>query len=366
MFDKLWDLLVDSAYVFFVPLVCSYFALTSNIFLNTSCEEATGLEKLGNYLLVPCHYLFVGQTAKKDADGEWVFSNRFNYMDDRFVAKTVFSSIAVIPSFVVGVLLKTISLLTEGSRINHRTMYASCHSTKVELNKALYGSYEIGPQLEKEWFESEGLKRRPGDENIMRIEKQAVSEIAGILNREKIPWWVDCGTCLGAYRYGGIIPWDQDIDIAVFLHDFENVRSALNRLSPTKYIVQDWSTREHPKSYLKVYIRESGTQIDIYHFKILPEKQQIQYVLSMEHHSFFPEWWKIREKRFTVPASFDDVFPLKRVMFDGIEVNIPKNIKKYLQRYYGENLSPAKIYDPITKKYEKDLSHPYWQRAFVH
>lgn len=365
MLDKLWDFVVDSACAFFVPLVCSYFALTSNLFLNTCCEGSRGLEKLGNNLLIPCHYLFVGQIAKKEG-GEWVFSNRFNYMDNRFASKTIICSIAAIPSFLLGVPIKALSLLTTSSRNNHRSMYASRLSSKVCLNNDRYLAYGIDLRAEKEWLISEGHKRRPGDENIMRAEKQALSEIGAIFNAANIPWWVDCGTCLGAYRYGGVIPWDQDIDIAIFMDDFENVCHALNQLDRKKYIVQDWSSREHPKSYLKVYIRETGTLIDVYHFKIFPEERQIQYVLSLEHHIFLPEWWKIREKRFTKPVSFDDVFPLKRAMFDGVEVNVPRNIKKFLQRCYGENLSPAKIYDPNTKKYEKDLSHPYWQNAYVH
>ena len=365
MLDKFWDFLVESAFVFFVPLVCSYLSLTSNLFLNTACEEANGLEKLGNELLIPCHYLFAGQVAKKDAEGEWIFTNRFDYLDGKFNSKALFSTIAAIPSFLVGVPVKALSLLSEKSRAHHQEMLTSRLSTNVHSNADLYRSYGIYLEGEKEWLKSEGYKRRPGDENTMHIEKKALAEIGAILNDADIPWWVDCGTCLGALRYGGVIPWDEDIDIAIFRNDFENACHALNRLDPQKYIVQDWSSREFPKSYLKIYIRESGTLIDVYNFDIHPEEREIQYVLALEHNMFLPEWWKIREKRFMKPASFEDVFPLKKALFDDVEVNVPNNTQKYLQRYYGENLAPAKIYDPSTKKYEKDLSHPYWQRAFV-
>jgi hypothetical protein len=366
MLDKLWDFLVDSAFAFFVPLVCSYFALTSNLFLNTACEEAAGFEKLGNALLTPCHYLFLGQTAKREANGEWSFSDRFIYTDGRFASKTILCSIAAIPSFLVGVPIKALSLLTEEARNHHRSMHASRTATKTNSNEALYLSYGIDLRREREWFKSEGHQRRSGDENNMAAEKGALREIAALLTQANIPWWIDCGTCLGAYRYGGVIPWDQDVDIAVFQIDFENVRHALNGLDSNQYIVQDWSSRDHPKSYLKVYVRESGAFIDVYNFKIVPEKKQIHYLLSLENNFFLPDWWKHREKKFTAPVSFDVVFPLKKALFDGIEVNVPNDVKAFLQRYYGDNLSPSKIYDPITQRYEKDLSHPYWQRLYAH
>lgn len=218
----------------------------------------------------------------------------------------------------------------------------------------------------KEKLIAQGYKRRPGDEMTLFFEKEALKDISAILTNAQIPWWVDCGTCLGAYRYSGVIPWDGDIDIAVLAPDFANVQHALNQLDPKKYIVQDWSSRERPDSYMKVYVRKTGTLIDIYHFDIDLEKRQIAYILALESNLFFPEWWKVRERRFKVPVAFETVFPLKKAQFDGIEVFVPNNVEKYLQRYYGENLDPAKIYDPIADRYEKDLSHPYWQRVYAH
>jgi phosphorylcholine metabolism protein LicD len=206
--------------------------------------------------------------------------------------------------------------------------------------------------------------RRPGDENTLKIEKEALKEIVRLLKENNIPFWADCGTCLGAYRYGGIIPWDFDIDIAVLQPDFDNVKRALNGLDKKKYAVQDWSGRTRPKSYLKVYVKETGALIDIYHFRIDPSQQNIISIFSNEESIFMSESWKTRERRYLAPTPFDVVFPLKLAQFDDFELPIPNQTKLYLQARYGENIGPAKIYNEKTGQYEKDLNHPYWQRAF--
>jgi hypothetical protein len=365
MFDRMWDSFVDILMVTFMPLVCAYFAITTSVFLNVAAQDATGLEKAGNTLLAPVQYILAAKEAIQKSDGSWQFVQKFDYTN-KFWIKTTASVIALPPSLVLGSAVKGLSYLTQKTKVRHDSMIASIESTKVHSNVALYEQMGLKMEFSPETLVSLGAERKPGDENTLRIEKEGLKEIGKLLTAANISWWVDCGTCLGAYRYGGVIPWDGDIDIAVLLPDFANVRHALNSLDSSKYVVQDWSSRDHPNSYIKVYIKESRSLIDIYHFAIDSSAKNLHYIFALENNIFFPEWWKIREKRFKVPVAFDTVFPLRKALFDGIEVNVPNDIVKYLQRYYGDNLAPAKIYDATTGRYEKDLNHPYWQRVYVH
>ncbi len=365
MWDRIWDFLIDTLIALFMPLVCSYYALSANVFLNVSARDAKGLEWVGNMLLTPVQYLLAGREAVPRDDGTWEFVQRFDYTH-AFWFKASSSIFALPPSLVLGSAVKGLNLLNETARHRHVSLLETIRSKEVHSNLAKYR--EIGLQIDNfaAWLTPQGYQRRPGDEQVLIVEKEALRDITALLNEARIPWWVDCGTCLGAYRYGGVIPWDGDIDIAVLLPDFENVRHVLNRLDPKKYLVQDWSSREHLNSYVKVFIRKNKMLIDIYHFAIHAETKELQYVLSLENNIFFPEWWKIRERRFKAPVAFETVFPLKKALFDGIEVFVPNDTKKYLQRYYGENLNPVKIYNPLTGQYEKDLTHPYWQRMYAH
>ena len=365
MWDRLWDFFIDTMITLFMPLVCSYFTISSSVLLNTSAENATGLEWVGNALLSPAQYILAGQQARQLPDGSWEFVQRFDY-NNAFWLKAASSLIALPPSLVLGTAIKGLSLIHPSSRNRHASLTACFQSKEIQSNLDTYRKMGLAIGSSLEPLIPQGHQRRPGDERVLALEKEALREITTLLTEAQIPWWVDCGTCLGAYRYGGVIPWDGDIDVAVLLPDFKNVCHALNRLDKNKYIVQNWSSREHPDSYLKVYIRESNTLIDIYHFAIHPETKELEYILSLENNMFFPEWWRIRERRFKVPVAFDTVFPLKKATFDGIQVFVPNDTVKYLQRCYGENLDPAKVYDPITGHYEKDLNHPYWQRAYAH
>jgi len=353
-----------------MPLVLWYHALIINPFINIATEDAKGFEKAANIALIPTQYILAGKIAYPvEEDGRTIYrlKQRFDY-NLHFWVKTGASFCALSYSLSIGTLLKAISYLDSGVRKKHQLIKEYLNRTDVVSNKEYYEKLglDVGDMNEAEWIDLTWYKRRPGDENHLAREKEALKEVFQILKKHNIPCWVDCGTCLGAYRYGGVIPWDMDIDIAILEPDFENVRRALNELDKDKYEVQDWSNRCLPNTYLKIFVKQGEAMIDIYHFAVHPENKTVQYILSNEYSIFLPESWRIRERRFTVPMAYDTVFPLKKALFDGIEVFVPNKTKKYLQSFYGENIEPAKVYDENTCQYEKDLTHPYWNRAYVH
>lgn len=348
-----------------MPLVVLYHVFCFNIFLNTAVEEAEGLEYCGNLALAPFQYLFAGSSVLfVDENGlaRYELKQRFEYTE-YWAVKGVVSFVSLPISLPLGSLLKGLSYLSPKVQMRHASIKESILSTDIRSNLACYTSLgiDLGEGKQQERFYDQGCERHPGDENVLLEEKKALKEIVSIFKEKGIIFWADCGTCLGIYRYGGVIPWDNDIDIGVFANDFNNVRHALNALDRTKYHVQDWSNRSLPETLIRVYIYATGQFIDIYHFDIYPEEKGIRFILSNEDSIFQPEDWKISNRRFKVLTPYEVMFPLKVGNYDGIELFVPNDIERYLKDRYGENLSPTYLYNKETGTYEKDPSHPFWQ-----
>lgn len=359
------DKLIQGIIYVGMPVVLFYHFICTSVFLNISAEDAVGLEKAGNIMLTPVQYLLNGKTAIPTDHG-YRIEQKFDYHAHLPLKSTV--SIFSLPiSLPVGCLLKGAAYLTTSTQNHHQAIVSALESTEVHSNLDYYRSLGL-PVSEVAVGEVEPpqYNRRPGEENMLLLEKELLKEIAQLFNENHIPFWVDCGTCLGTYRYGGAIPWDWDVDIAVLAPDFDNIMHVLNKLDKTKYHVQDWSNRCLPKTYIRVYLYENHNHLDIYHFGIDPSTKTVYSILSNGDSAFMIDSWKIRERRFTIPSAYETVFPLKKANFDGVEVFVPNQTKKYLQERFGEDIGPIRIYNETTGEYEKVLTHPYWQLPHVH
>lgn len=57
-------------------------------------------------------------------------------------------------------------------------------------------------------------------ERVQAIEMEMLAEIDRICRKHGLTYWIDGGTCLGAVRHHGFIPWDDDIDIGMPIDDY--------------------------------------------------------------------------------------------------------------------------------------------------
>jgi hypothetical protein len=359
----------EDGFIYFgTPAVTFYHLLCSNVFLNTAAEDAYGFEKMGNIVLTPFRYIFAGRIAiPAEEEGKYAVEQYFDYHDHLFLRTT--AAIASLPfSVVFGSLLKGMAFASSDVQKRHRAIVDSLRSLQTVSHRAYYQSQgiDLSDPDTSELLSHQGYQRRPEDEGHLSEEKKAFALIVNLFKEHGIIFWADCGTCLGAYRYGGMIPWDNDLDLAILEPDFSNMKHALNALDSSLYLVEDWSNRCLPNTYARVYIRSTRQYIDIYTYAIHPAAKSVHYIFSSENCMFMLEGWKVNERRYMVETPFEVIFPLRLALFDGIEIPVPNQTQRYLQMRYGENLSPVKIYNAQTGAYEKDPSHPYWERAYVH
>ncbi len=371
-----------------MPVVAGYFQMKENVFLNMAHGDARGLEKAGNLFLSPYQYLCGGKryspiTTDPKSSPTLQCDSVFPVPDPVAIEMLkIVASILLLPlSLLMGATCKGLSLLGEGAKQHHRaiTVYAKSHivnprlppssiAEKIETVTRFIRPKQALPDKQRTELApllGNGITIEQQEEiaalpPVMQKNLLALKDLVALLDKHNIPYWLDAGSLLGSHRHEGVIPWDEDVDIAICQEDHEDVmRAGRDPDFSQRYQIMDWSTADKPRTFIKMYIKESKSLIDIYHYR--REKDQFHYLSPHYNKWYMPHALNIREvAQLNTPIPAAVLFPLKRAQFDGIEVSIPQNRERYLKNIYDEDLGPTKIWDPQKGKYCKVENHPYW------
>lgn len=122
--------------------------------------------------------------------------------------------------------------------------------------------------------------------DLQRVLVLMLRDVKAACEDASVPFFLGGGSCLGAVRHQGFIPWDDDLDLNMSHNDFNAFKEFLNRLFPNKYWVHEPEitpgyTLAFPRIRLKGTVlrnrddspssSEVGVYLDIFFIENLPD-----------------------------------------------------------------------------------------------
>jgi len=205
-------------------------------------------------------------------------------------------------------------------------------------------------------------------------------DIVKILNKNKILYWICHGTLLGIIRDNNLIPWDHDIDIAVW--DSREIKLKIKKLMfKNDFVIKK---KFYKNDGFQTFLKPGGREVDINFYKkkkylnktvayvqwYAPRNNFCKLIEALAASKVYEGRYKnvvrlfrslsflfkfIKKKMieknyfykgtgYTQPL--DLIKKLRKIKFMGLRVSIPFFSKKYLNIVYGKNwMKPNQKFD---------------------
>ena len=93
---------------------------------------------------------------------------------------------------------------------------------------------------------------------LQEIEFDLLKIFISVCEKLNLHYYLVCGTALGAVKYGGFIPWDDDVDVALCREDYKVFCEKAQQFLPDGIFLQTFETdQKYPCVFAK--LRNSNT-----------------------------------------------------------------------------------------------------------
>lgn len=161
------------------------------------------------------------------------------------------------------------------------------------------------------------------------IMKSNLLDVKDAFDKQELDFWLLQGTFLGLYRDGDIIPWDNDVDLAIRHEDYHKLEPAIPDLEAQgfKYVYGLWASLEGAKHV--AFVRHQVT-VDIFLFKKGENGRRVNRHIT-----------EISEDAFEVYNELE---------YESRKFRIFNNPEKWLSYFYGGWETPVKGYHAFPKR----------------
>ena len=211
-----------------------------------------------------------------------------------------------------------------------------------------------------------------------------LKELDYVCKQNGLKYWLDFGTLLGAVRHKGYIPWDDDIDTGMMREDYDRIIEAFQKTSRNSDIYAEDTYlgksqtiikvkhRKCPHLFVDIFPHEYSNEVrgkkerlektkELFKLrkkltsdKSLNTSEKVDTKVKEVQSKIIPDKYVERsdiqcslEYFYTEPLwvhSYDTIFPLKTISFEGFEASCINKPEEYLTDILGDYMGyPSKI-----------------------
>lgn len=161
----------------------------------------------------------------------------------------------------------------------------------------------------------------------------ALDVFAEVLTDLGVDFFLVGGTLLGVVRHRGIIPWDDDVDVAISSKDWRKVKDALCCLQGFTLVTRDfmhWKLFQDDSVVIRTAPETRFPFVDIFFY----DTDDV-YIWAVTHYT-----------RKEILCLKSDVFPLKTAELEGKSYPVPRNTDKLVRREFDLDtcVSPSHLH----------------------
>lgn len=186
---------------------------------------------------------------------------------------------------------------------------------------------------------------------LQKKEFEILKNFIQICEKLDIKYFFVCGSALGAVKYGGFIPWDDDIDVALFRDDYDRFIKEAPKLLPENLFLQNCHSEEKfPTVYSKLrdsettFIEKSskflpinhGIYIDVFPLDGYPKEKSKKNIFEIRKKIYAC----LVSSAYYVPDSWKHKFLKKICKIIGVNKNtqrVAKSYEKFISKYSVED-----------------------------
>ncbi len=108
--------------------------------------------------------------------------------------------------------------------------------------------------------------------DLQKVELDLLQHFIEACEKLELPYFLVCGSALGAMRHGGFIPWDDDLDVGMYREDYNKFMEQAPAILPEGYFLQNYKTDPaYPNVFGKLrnsnttYIEKNAAELNIHH-----------------------------------------------------------------------------------------------------